>query len=277
MISLTLIGKSQNDPNVVEFFDKDWNTTKNVKEAAYYRTIDEHNGKYLVRDFYGSNDSIQMEGLCSSVHPKLVFDGQMRWFYENGAIERTGFYKNHEEMGLHRSYFKDGKPKSEILYRNKKQLYCQQWSEAGTPLLLNGSGLVIIAHEDPTHINYLEIKDSLALYAYSISIERDTVYTLAEKPTEYKGGFPVFYKGLANDMIYPRQARRDGIEGRVYVEFIVDEKGIPGSARVVKGIGGGCDQVALEACIKQKKWIPGRVKGKPVKTRLVLPVIFKLS
>jgi len=93
-----------------------------------------------------------------------------------------------------------------------------------------------------------------------------------------EGGFETFYNHIGRNIRYPSQARENGIEGKVFVEFIVTQDGTLDSMRVVKGIGYGCDEEAMRA-IKSfdKKWNPGILDDKPVNTKMVLPITFKLG
>ncbi|WP_249067047.1 energy transducer TonB [Halalkalibaculum roseum] len=71
-------------------------------------------------------------------------------------------------------------------------------------------------------------------------------------------------------------ARKAGIEGQVYVQFVVNKEGNVEDPRVTRGIGGGADDEALR-CVKQSKFKPGRQRGQPVRVQYSLPVIFKLQ
>ena len=71
-------------------------------------------------------------------------------------------------------------------------------------------------------------------------------------------------------------ARRAGIEGRVTVQFIVNESGDVENAQVVRGIGGGADEEALRV-VRQAKFEPGMQRGKPVRVRYALSVNFRLE
>ena len=78
-------------------------------------------------------------------------------------------------------------------------------------------------------------------------------------------------------MNYPKQARRMGIEGKVYVQFVVDKDGSVTSVRAVKGIGAGCDEEAERVLKSSPKFKPGKQRGRPVKVRMMMPIIFKLN
>ena len=102
--------------------------------------------------------------------------------------------------------------------------------------------------------------------------DEDEVFIIVERMPELKGGLA----GLQKNITYPKMAQKAGIEGRVYVQFIVDENGNVQNPRVTRGIGAGCDEVALNA-VRKAKFTPGFQRGKPVRVQYSLPVIFKLS
>jgi TonB family protein len=75
---------------------------------------------------------------------------------------------------------------------------------------------------------------------------------------------------------YPEIAKRAGIEGKVFVQAFIDENGNVTEAKIIKGIGAGCDEAALDA-VKGTKFTPGKQKGKPVKVQVSIPIVFKLQ
>lgn len=98
----------------------------------------------------------------------------------------------------------------------------------------------------------------------------------ADVMPEYPGGT----RGLANyfqrNNRYPPSASRNGIEGVVYVRFIVQKDGDLSDLTVVKGIGYGCDQEAIRLLDRMPKWIPGEHQNTKVSVYQTLPVTFKL-
>jgi protein TonB len=72
-------------------------------------------------------------------------------------------------------------------------------------------------------------------------------------------------------------ARRMRVEGKVFVEFVIGKDGQITDVIVIKGIGAGCDEEAVRIIQSSPPWNPGRQRGKPVKQRMVLPIIFKLA
>ena len=107
--------------------------------------------------------------------------------------------------------------------------------------------------------------------------EIEEVFTIVENQPEFPGGMAAFYKYVGDNMDYPSQARRMGIEGRVYVQFVVDKDGTVTEVKAVKGIGAGCDEEAERVLRQAPKFKPGKQRGRAVKVRMVLPIIFKLS
>lgn len=97
-------------------------------------------------------------------------------------------------------------------------------------------------------------------------------FVVVENMPELIGGLAALQK----DIRYPERARKAGIEGRVIVQFIVNEKGEVEQPRVIRGIGGGCDEEALRA-VDNARFKPGRQRGKPVRVQYSLPVIFRLQ
>ena len=107
--------------------------------------------------------------------------------------------------------------------------------------------------------------------------EVEEIFTIVEDPAAPIGGMTAFYKYVGEKIKYPPQARRMGVEGRVFVEFVIDRDGSITDVRAVKGIGAGCDEEAVRILQAAPKWKPGKQRGKPVKQRMVLPITFKLG
>ena len=105
----------------------------------------------------------------------------------------------------------------------------------------------------------------------------DEIFNIVEDQPEFPGGLAAFYKYVGNKMKYPSQARRMGIEGRVYLQFVVDRDGSITDIVAVKGIGAGCDEEAVRVMKTVPKFKPGKQRGRPVRVRMSLPIVFKLS
>ena len=99
------------------------------------------------------------------------------------------------------------------------------------------------------------------------------VFEVVEENPTPVGGLGAFYEELGKNLKYPEVAQAKGIGGRVYVQFIVGSDGSVSEAKVVKGIGAGCDEEALRV-IKGTKWNPGKQKGQEVAVRMTIPIMF---
>jgi protein TonB len=107
--------------------------------------------------------------------------------------------------------------------------------------------------------------------------EADKIFLVVEQTATPKGGMEAFYKYIGSNIRYPAQARRMGIEGKVFVEFVVDRDGSLTQFTVVKGIGAGCDEEAIRVLKSAPPWNPGKQRGKPVRQRMVIPILFRLA
>ena len=100
----------------------------------------------------------------------------------------------------------------------------------------------------------------------------EEIFVVVEQPPVLIGGIA----GVQKRIRYPEMARKAGIEGRVVLQFVVDKDGNIINPRVVRGIGGGCDEEALKA-LKDAKFKPGRQRGVPVNVSYSIPISFTLQ
>lgn len=109
--------------------------------------------------------------------------------------------------------------------------------------------------------------------------EPDTtmIFAVVEIMPEFPGGGYAFYKFLADSIQYPQLAIENKIQGKVYVQFVVEEDGSITDIKVLRGIGGGCDEEALRIIKLMPNWIPGKQNGKPVRVLYNLPIKFNLN
>ena len=105
----------------------------------------------------------------------------------------------------------------------------------------------------------------------------DAIFTVVESPAEPVGGFAAFYKDIGDRINYPAQARRMGIEGKVFVEFIINRDGSLTNFNIIKGIGAGCDDEAIRVLTSSPRWKAAKQRGNPVRQKMVLPIFFKLG
>ena len=102
--------------------------------------------------------------------------------------------------------------------------------------------------------------------------EEEDFFVVVEEMPELIGGLGE----LQSKIRYPEMARRAGIEGRVFIQFIVNEQGQVENPRVMRGIGGGADEEALRV-VSQAQFKPGMQRGRPVRVQYSLPIFFRLQ
>lgn len=109
------------------------------------------------------------------------------------------------------------------------------------------------------------------------ALVKNEPYVNVEEMPEFPGGLKALAAYLKQNLKYPLAALEDGIEGKVYITFVVNDQGTIEQAKLMRGIGGGCDQEALRVVNAMPKWKPGRQNGHVVKVYYTLPVSFVLA
>ena len=109
------------------------------------------------------------------------------------------------------------------------------------------------------------------------SAQEDKVFTVVEEQPEYVGGHDKMIAFIFENLKYPADARAQGIEGTVYVSFIVETDGSVTDTKVIKGVAPGLDQEAKRVVDLFPKWEPGKQDGQAVRVKFVMPIKFKLS
>jgi periplasmic protein TonB len=103
------------------------------------------------------------------------------------------------------------------------------------------------------------------------------IFTVVEEQPAYPGGEEARMKYLQENIKYPEEAKELGIQGRVFVTFVVEVDGSITDVRVLRGIGGGCDEEAVRVVRGFPKWVPGKQRGVPVRVQFNLPIKFTLQ
>jgi TonB family protein len=123
----------------------------------------------------------------------------------------------------------------------------------------------------------IEYNDAARQISENAKDEND-VYTIVDERADPENGIPAFLGEIAGKIVYPKEARQKGIEGKVFVEFVVQTDGSITEIKATKGIDAACDEAAVIAVkTATTKWVPGKVNGVAVKSRLVLPIAFALA
>lgn len=108
-------------------------------------------------------------------------------------------------------------------------------------------------------------------------IAEDVIFTVVEDQPSYPGGEEARIRYLQENLRYPQMAREAGIQGTVFVTFVVERDGSVTDVRVLRGIGGGCDEEAVRVVQNMPRWNPGRQRGQPVRVQFNMPIRFVLN
>ena len=107
--------------------------------------------------------------------------------------------------------------------------------------------------------------------------ENDSIYQIVDEMPQYPGGEAAMMKFVSENVKYPQEAKDKDIAGRVFVSFVVEKDGSVSTVKVMRGIGGGCDEEVVRVVKAMPKWKPGIKDGKPVRVSYMMPFTFKLS
>ena len=108
-------------------------------------------------------------------------------------------------------------------------------------------------------------------------VAEEEIFQIVEEMPSYPGGMQSLYEYLSENIRYPVVAMESGIQGRVYVTFVVEKDGSISDVKVLRGIGGGCDEEAVRVIKAMPKWNPGKQRGRAVRVLYNVPVNFTLN
>ncbi len=133
----------------------------------------------------------------------------------------------------------------------------------------------VVSTEVPTEEVEVEIKDE-GPKVIETPVQAE-IFTVVEEQPGYPGGEEARISFLQQNIRYPEEAKELGIQGRVFVTFVVEVDGSITDVRVLRGIGGGCDEEAVRVVKAMPKWVPGKQRGVPVRVQFNLPIKFTLQ
>lgn len=111
----------------------------------------------------------------------------------------------------------------------------------------------------------------------SSSNEEDELIQVVEEMPDFPGGTKELSLFLENNLNYPSEARESGVQGIVFVSFIVESDGHLSNVKVLRSLGSGCDEEAIRLVKSMPNWKPGKHRGAAVRVSYILPVKFKLN
>lgn len=106
---------------------------------------------------------------------------------------------------------------------------------------------------------------------------RPEVFTYVEEMPSFPGGEDALLSYINSNIQYPEIAKRAGVEGKIFVKFVVGKDGRVSDVQIIKGIGAGCDEEAVRVIRSMPHWNPGKQNGRPVHVQVSIPIVFRLQ
>lgn len=259
--SIIVFGSSvsiaQSQDTIVTYYDSDWIEISNPDSASYYgKTYKNKENLWVALDFYKSGQ-LQMRGSYKTPQ-KEERHGLFEYFYENGQLKSRGNTTDGNKEGGWTVWFEDGQIREEIVFKTDKrngELYTY-WR--------NGQ---MKRRDIFTNDEFVrgEVWDSLGT--------KDAYYPYMQMP-KFKGGDERLFRYLATKTKYPPKARKNGIEGTVLMQFIVQKDGTISNVRVLEGVHELLDEEAIRVISSMPKWKAGMQDGETVEVSFGLPLRF---
>ena len=121
------------------------------------------------------------------------------------------------------------------------------------------------------------IEEYVAPEVVEEEVVEQEIFQIVEEMPAFPGGERALLEYVFKNIKYPQIARETGIQGRVFVGFVVEPDGSVSNVKILRGIGGGCDEEAMRVIKSLPKWKPGKQRGKAVRVSYQIPVVFKLA
>jgi TonB family protein len=205
------------------------------------------------------NDSC---GFCDCLYKASIYgDTESGKLYNSKCLKTdTIFYKNIKEKNVNYFYTttikKCSKEKTHLIYKK----------------YIDKGKIDSICFDNDS----LKFKED-EIYSPNFEIEKVPYLKLYEEMPSFIGGDEARMRFLWNNIKYPSTAKENGIQGKVFITFIIDEQGQVTNVQILKGIGRVCDEEALRVVKMMPKWNPGKSCGKPVKVQYNMPIVFTLQ
>ena len=246
------------------YFDKDWKKTSK-SGAKFYRIHSKEGSKTKIADYY-ITDTLQMTGFAKAYDPgesddSLIKDGPFVYYTSKGKISSKGSYENNKRVGEWMTFYPEGQ-------LHMTENYDSQERRSGSFVIYYPDGKV---RRSDFYINGEYQKGN----CYTASGNDTTWFPYFIMPM-YPGGDEARNRFLVENITYPIKAIKKGIQGTVYVSFVVDSDGRLSNVKLLQGVSPLIDNEALRVVQRMPKWKPGLVDGKPIRVLFNMPVYFKL-
>jgi len=124
--------------------------------------------------------------------------------------------------------------------------------------------------------------DAIAQYNFSLSdigeVEEEEIFVIVEDMPTFRGGdVDKFREWVQKRVKYPQIAAENGIQGKVFIMFVIEPDGSVSNVQILRGVDPALDDEAVKAVQASPKWVPGKQRGAPVRVRFSITVNFQLQ
>jgi TonB family protein len=267
------------------WFDIHWKQAQQEK-AKYYRLVYADTSgevRFIIRDFFISGKP-QMEGTYKSINPD-VRDGHFVFYYENGNRMSEMNYRANQVSGEAKEWYANGNPKSEAVYENQRlNGTYRTWREDGTKSMevnyksgeLNGLFISFYPNGKKVREDFYSNGDLKRKRCFNQEGKDTAWFPYLELP-EFPGGTDKFSEFIENNLIYPADALRRKLQGRVDVEVSISRDGKVLKAVIARTDREVFNEEALRLINSSPLWKPGKKDGQLVEITITVPVWFRIK
>lgn len=259
------------------------------------------------------NGQLYREGFVNSIQGDK-FEGKLVKYNKKGGKLSEELYEDNNLMGEASYYYDNGQLKKEVNYlsrpketrlfnfQDKYMEVINYYDSLGNIMVENGNGFLRMNGTEETydegeyrnkhkhgqwkgvfcpreqHHDYVEVFENGELISGEATDKngKKYSYTIQRIEPEYKGGIKALYNFIGGNFYYPVEARKNKVQGRVLISFVVDFEGKVTKASIKKDIGYGCGKEGLRVVNRLKNWNPGVFRGVPVNVEYTLPIVVNL-
>lgn len=308
IVSITLL-HAQNELET-RYYDKYGRATSAATSEYYDVGKPSVSGVSLtdtVKSYYSDTKTLREKGYYSA---KGLRQGEHFSYYRNGVIEEHSRWKDNLMDGVVEGNYKNGKPQfryeidSAVIngYQDDMHRILDYWDSLGSQLVKDGNGRCVCDVELASGkvrqegivknskrdgewrgfkndtLYYVETYEDGALKTgKSFRDGKEFNYTASITKPLYPGDLPALYREVSTIIRYPSDSRRAGIEGTVFVGFVVNRQGVLEDIKVLRGVSKDIDNESRRVVKLLNGWDPATFKGQPIRAKFILPLKFKLS
>lgn len=255
--------------------------------ATHYRVIERRNellGTYTMRE-YSISGTLLLRGTLASLDP-VIRTGLLTWYHPNGAKSAQVHYRDDEADGVFVAWYEDGRVSQRGEYENGQRVGA--WVSVHRNGQRRSKGSYTAGRPtgewryfyDTGQLSAIELLDREKGRALAFFNEDGSPYVgklQTRQLPQFAGGDEALLNFVARNTIYPKNTRRKGITGKVYVSYTVGEDGSVGQVRVVQGLAPEADMEARRLVASLPAFLPGREYNVPTAMTFTVPIHFSPS